>query len=181
MNIIVSRSEQEKESERSLNFSVLGQMVPALSHGFLSDLGQDFSALTTISTLHLFSHAATPFAGCCQDVQRKTQRQPCLHKTHYISACVSKPNEHIEVYLEVPFPHHSPTVQRTGNCVWPHGRLNKAVFYSSTPSIFLLQFCQMFPIPRNCNSECGGGYRVLAQEVVQMLFLKEDDHDRLCE
>lgn len=65
MNIIVSRSEQEKESERSLNFSVLGQMVPALSHGFLSDLGQDFSALTTISTLHLFSHAATPFAGCC--------------------------------------------------------------------------------------------------------------------
>lgn len=53
--------------------------------------------------------------------------------------------------------------------------------FLSKPSIFLLQFCQVFPIPRNRNSECGRGCRFLAQEVVQMLFLKEDDYDCLCE
>lgn len=52
---------------------------------------------------------------------------------------------------------------------------------SLTLPFFLLQFCQVFPIPRNRNSERGGGCRFLAQEVGQMLFLKEDDHDCLCE
>ena len=68
-----------------------------------------------------------------------------------------------------------------GTVLSPHGSLNKIALHSSKPSVFLFQFCQGFPIPRNRNSEHGGGWRVLAQKVVQMLFLKEDDHDCLWE
>lgn len=54
------------------------------------------------------------YSPCCHTLcrmllgcQREKHRGSHVFIKHYISACVSKPNEHIEVYLEVPFPHHS--------------------------------------------------------------------------
>lgn len=145
-----------------MNFSLLGQMVPALSHGFLPDLGQDFSALTTISTLHSFSHAATPFAGLAR-MSREKHRGSHVFIKHVTFQLVSQNQMNtLRSIWRCPFLTILQHFKRLGTVLLPHGRLNKAVVHSSTPSIFLLQFCQVFPIPRNRNSECGGRYRVLA-------------------
>lgn len=176
MNIIGSRSEQEKESERSLNFSVLGQMVPLYPW-----LPFWFGARFLCPDNHLHPPFILPCCHPLQDVarmsKRKTQRQPCLHKTLHFSLCLKTKWTHWGLSGGA-FPHHSQHFKGLGT-----------VFCHMAGSIKLCSIPLHLPFFSFSFVKCSQFQEIVIQNVGEVTEFwlrrscrccapKEDDHDR---